>query len=68
VAQVIKLDHSVSQQTREGGWKIIRLFAAVIKQIFITLLNLIMKIDSQNKMKLNFFQLYFFSFIFVAKI
>jgi hypothetical protein len=50
----------VSQQTREGGWKIIRLFAAVIKQIFITLLNLIMKIDLKIKWNLNFFQLYFF--------
>jgi hypothetical protein len=58
VAQVIKLDHSVSQQTREGGWKIIRLFAAVIKQIFITRLNLIMKIDL--KIKWNFLSIVFF--------
>jgi hypothetical protein len=67
VAQVIKLDHSVSQQTREGGWKIIRLFAAVIKQIFITRLNLIMKIDLKIKWNLISFNC-IFSFIFVAKI
>jgi hypothetical protein len=35
--KVVKLGHSVPQQAREGGWKIIRLFAVVIKQIFITL-------------------------------